>query len=104
AIGDYVWAYTTAADGGPIERKIQQGYIAKSAIQMDPQGHVLAEMDGPGCVVRIWSANPNDGGNIRIYLDGAAQPVISAPLQELLGGKWQTETSGKKWTPFPDPI
>ena len=28
---------------------------------MDPQGHVLAEMDGPGCVVNIWSANPKTG-------------------------------------------
>ena len=57
---------------------------------MDPQGHVLAEMDGPGCVVRIWSANPKDAGNIRIYLDGAEKPVIEAPLEALLGGKWKT--------------
>ena len=45
----------------PKEAKIPQGYIARSAIAMDPQGHVLAEMDGPGCVVNIWSANPKDG-------------------------------------------
>ena len=70
-----------------------QGYVEKSAITMDPQGHVLADMDGPGCVVRIWSANPNDAGKVRVYLDGAEEPVIEAPLQELLGGKWQTETA-----------
>jgi hypothetical protein len=103
-IGDYVWAYTTAADGTPINGKIPQGYILKSAITLDPQGHVLAEMDGPGCVVRIWSANPGDAGTIRIYVDGAKKPVIEAPMKDLLSGKWQTETGGKKWTPFPDPI
>jgi hypothetical protein len=104
AIGGYVWAYATAPDGRPINGKIPQGYIAKAAITLDPQGHVLAEMDGPGCVVRIWSANPTDAGNIRIYLDGAKEPVINAPLDALLGGQWQTEAGGKKWTPFPDPI
>ncbi len=86
-IGGYVWAYVTAADGRPQNGKILQGYIARSAITMDWQGHVLAEMDGPGCVVRIWSANPKDAGNVRIYLDGSARPVIEASLQKLLGGQ-----------------
>jgi len=103
-IGGYVWAYATAADGRPLAGKIRQGYIAQSAITMDPQGHVLAEMDGPGCVVRIWSANPKDAGNVRIYLDGAEKPVIEAPLEELLGGKWKTAIDGREMTPFPDPI
>jgi hypothetical protein len=103
-VGEYVWAYATAPDGRPVGGNIPQGYVAKSAIRMDPEGHVLAEMDGPGCVVRIWSANPADAGNVRVYLDGAKEPVISAPLDALLGGKWHTETAGKKWTPFPDPI
>jgi Protein of unknown function (DUF2961) len=100
----YVWAYVTAADGGAVNGKIPQGYIARSAITMDPQGHVLADMDGPGCVVRIWSANPKDAGKIRIYLDGAEKPVIEAPLVELLGGKWKTTIDDKEITPFPDPI
>ncbi|HET6327795.1 MAG TPA: DUF2961 domain-containing protein, partial [Planctomycetaceae bacterium] len=103
-IGGYVWAYATAADGRPQDGKTPQGYLAKSAIAMDPQGHVLAEMNGPGCVVRIWSANPRDAGNIRIYLDGAEKPVIEAPLETLLGGKWKTTIDGKETIPFPDPI
>ena len=100
----YVWAYVTAADGRAENGKIPQGYIAKSAITLDPQGHVLAEMDGPGCVVRIWSANPKDAGNVRIYLDGAEKPVIEGPLEVLLGGKWKTTIDGKEAMPFPDPI
>jgi hypothetical protein len=103
-IGNYVWAYATAPDGTAIDGKIPQGYIEKSAITMDPQGHVLADMDGPGCVVRIWSANPNEAGKVRIYLDDAKEPVLSAPLEALLGGKWKTKIDGKEVTPFPDPI
>jgi hypothetical protein len=103
-VGGYVWVYATAADGRPLAGKNHQGYIAQSAITMDPQGHVLAEMDGPGCVVRIWSANPKDAGKVRIYLDGAEKPVIEASLEELLGGKWKTTIDGKENTPFPDPI
>jgi hypothetical protein len=103
-IGDYVWAYATAADGRAIDGKIPQGYIKKDAVTPDAQGRVLAEMDGPGCVVRIWSADPADAGNVRIYLDDAKDPVIEAPLAELLGGKWKTKIDGKETAPFPDPI
>ncbi len=103
-VGNYVWAYATGPDGRPIDGKTPQGYIAKDAFTPDPQGHVLAEMDGPGCVVRIWSANPDDAGKIRIYLDEAKEPVIEAPLTELLGGGWKTKIDGKETTPFPDPI
>lgn len=102
--GGYVWVYATGADGRPIEGKTPQGYIAQSAIAMDEQGHVLAEMDGPGCVVRIWSANPKDAGKIRIYLDGAEKPAIEAPLETLLAGTWKTRIEGVETTPFPDPI
>jgi hypothetical protein len=61
-------------------------------------------------VVRIWSANPEDAGTIRIYLDGAAKPVIEAPMTALLSGKWLIDQpgaqapDGKKWTPFPEPL
>src|SRR5205085_8631016 len=33
-IGDYVWVYATAPDGGPIDGKTPQSYIEKSAITM----------------------------------------------------------------------
>ena len=101
-VGNFVWVYATAADGRAIDGKIPQGYIDKEAVT--PEGHVLAEMDGPGCVVNIWSADPDDAGKIHIYLDEAKDPVIEAPLAELLGGKWKTTIDGKETTPFPDPI
>jgi hypothetical protein len=47
--------------------------------------YVMMDADGPGAVVRIWSANPQ--GTLRIYLDHAETPVIEAPLADLLSGK-----------------
>jgi hypothetical protein len=48
--------------------------------------YVMMDAAGPGAVVRIWSANP--AGTLRLYLDGAEQPVLEAPMTELLGGKF----------------
>jgi len=48
--------------------------------------HVMMDTDGPGAIVRIWSANP--AGTLRIYLDGAAQPALEAKMDVLLGGKY----------------
>ena len=41
---------------------------------------VFAEMEGPGCIWRIWSAAPAEG-HVRIYLDGAAEPAIDLPFK-----------------------
>lgn len=64
---------------------------------------VMAEMDGPGAVVRIWSANPK--GTLRVYIDGAAAPVIEAPMGDALGGKWRipaplSRESSRGWNLF----
>ena len=48
--------------------------------------YVMMDATGPGAIVRIWSANP--AGTLRIYLDGAAEPVLQAPMSDLLGGKF----------------
>jgi hypothetical protein len=48
---------------------------------------VLADLEGPGAVVRIWSANPDRARNVRIYLDGSREPVVDAKLQDMLFGK-----------------
>lgn len=46
---------------------------------------VMAEMDGPGCIVRIWSANPT--GQIRFYLDGDAKPTYEFLFADLFKDK-----------------
>jgi hypothetical protein len=40
---------------------------------------VVAEMEGPGCIWRIWSATPKEG-HVRIYLDGASEPAVDLPF------------------------
>jgi hypothetical protein len=46
----------------------------------------MAEAEGPGVLVRMWSANP--GNKIwRIYIDGEEEPSIEARGDDLLGGK-----------------
>ncbi len=49
-------------------------YIRKEGDQ-----EVLAEMDGPGAIVRIWSASPRKG-HVKIYIDGQKEPVIDLPF------------------------
>ena len=44
----------------------------------------LADMVGPGAVVRLWSANAN--GQIKIYIDDAPTPVIDRPFAKLFDG------------------
>ncbi len=69
---------------------------------------VLLDADGPGSIVRIWSANPV--GTLRIYLDHAAKPALDAPLSALLTGQFapllppfagMTAKGGNLEFPFP---
>ncbi len=46
--------------------------------------YVLMDAEGPGAIVRIWSANPK--GTLRFYLDGKNEPALTVPMTELLGG------------------
>src|SRR6185503_6938072 len=55
--------------------------------------HVMADLRGPGAVVRIWSANP--AGVIRFYFDGETEARFAWPMADLLGGKVK---------PFVDPL
>lgn len=45
-------------------------------IRKEGDNEVLAEMKGPGAIVRIWSASPKKG-KVNIYIDGNETPVIS---------------------------
>jgi len=57
------------------------GFIRKEGSQI-----VMAEMEGPGCIWRIWSAAPKDG-HVRIYLDGASEPTVDLPFLGYFNGK-----------------
>ncbi|WP_343486277.1 glycoside hydrolase family 172 protein [Allomuricauda sp. d1] len=45
-------------------------------IRKEGDNEVLAEMTGPGAIVRIWSASPRKG-KVNIYIDGSEEPVVS---------------------------
>jgi len=46
---------------------------------------ILADIRGPGCIYRFWSANV--GGHLHIYFDGEKTPRIACPMQDLFLGK-----------------
>ena len=48
-------------------------------IRKEDGKQVLAEMEGPGCIWRIWSATPKQG-HVRIYLDGESAPAVDLPF------------------------
>lgn len=48
-------------------------------VRMDGEDAVLAEIDGPGCIWRIWSATIGEG-HVRIFLDGAVEPAVDLPF------------------------
>lgn len=70
--GKYV-GWDANGDGGGIIRK-EGGKL------------VLAEMKGPGCIWRIWSATPKDG-HVRVFLDGASEPAVDLPFSGYFDGK-----------------
>lgn len=46
--------------------------------------YVMADLKGPGAVLRIWSPNPQ--GTLRLYFDDAELPELIVPMKELLSG------------------
>ncbi|MCD6394658.1 MAG: DUF2961 domain-containing protein [Planctomycetes bacterium] len=55
-------------------------------IRKEGENLVLAEMEGPGVISRIWSAMPK-AGHIKFYLDGAELPAIDLPFIGLFDHK-----------------
>lgn len=47
---------------------------------------VMAEMEGPGCIWRIWSAQAKKG-HVRIYLDGSETPAVDLPFRNYFTGE-----------------
>ncbi len=71
ATGKYV-GWDANGDGGGIIR--QEGGLS-----------VFAEMEGPGCIFRTWSANAA-AGRVKIYLDGKETPVVDLPFRNYFSG------------------
>lgn len=66
-----------------------------SFVRKEGEEFVIFEEQGPGCIYRIWSANPGLG-RIRFYFDGEAEPRVDIP-------HWEEMYQGK-YEPFVPPI
>jgi len=55
-------------------------------IRKEDDTEVFAEMEGPGCIWRIWSATAKEG-HVKIYLDGASEPAVDLPFIDYFTGK-----------------
>lgn len=55
-------------------------------VRMEGENAVLADLKGPGCIWRIWSATVGDG-RVKIYLDDAGEPAVDLPFAGLFDGK-----------------
>ena len=54
-------------------------------IRQEGDVSVLAEMEGPGVIWRIWSARAQNG-HVKIYLDGATEPTVDLPFTKYFDG------------------
>lgn len=55
-------------------------------IRTEGNQRVMAEMKGPGCIWRIWSATA-EKGHVKIYLDDQEEPVVDLPFRDYFSGK-----------------
>lgn len=51
-------------------------------VRREGENIVAAELEGPGVIWRIWSAQP-ESGLIRFYIDGATEPAMELPFNKL---------------------
>ena len=72
---------------------LDRGYYLRTEERAGRKEFVMMDAEGPGAIVRLWSADPK--GVLRIYVDHSTQPVLEDDLKQLLGG------SGP-W--FPEPL
>ncbi len=49
-------------------------------LRQEGKEYVMADLTGPGAVIRIWSANPM--GTLRMYFDGEPVPRVRVPMRD----------------------
>ena len=59
---------------------------SNGVIRREGDVEVLAEMQGPGVIWRLWAAAPRSG-HVKMYLDGAAEPAVDLPYSAWFDGK-----------------
>ncbi len=81
-------SYDRKSDPGPNSDPFANGDAGNFVrVEATPNGkeYVMADLKGPGAVVRLWSANPS--GTLRFYFDGEKEPRIKVKMADFLQGK-----------------
>jgi len=60
-------------------------YVSTQTMPGGRVEYVMLDADGPGAVVRMWTANA--AGTLRVYFDGSDEPALVADFADLLSGK-----------------
>ena len=60
-------------------------------IRREGDESVFADIQGPGCIWRTWSATAGNG-HVKIYLDGATTPTVDLPFVDYFSGKVRRST------------
>ena len=85
-----MWASTDRRSRYDPEKKQYVEWAANGdgagCIRREGDAIVMAEMEGPGVIWRIWSARPQ-AGHVKIYLDGAEQPALDRPFAHYFDAK-----------------
>ena len=55
-------------------------------------GLVLADLEGPGCVTRIWSRNPS--GTLYVFVDDIEHPALVVGFADLFAGALELHSPG----------
>ena len=58
----------------------------EGVIRKEGDRSVMAEMKGPGCIWRTWSAMAKEG-HVKIYLDDQEQPAVDLPFAAYFDGR-----------------
>lgn len=66
----------------PVSRRLGRNFSFRG-----PAPEVLGDIQGPGCIRRIWVTGKNIGREVtlRIYFDGQPVPYVEAPLADFFG-------------------
>ncbi len=59
----------------------QRGNDHGNYLRIDGDEYVMCEMEGPGVITRIWSANAQ--GKVRIYVDDREKPAIECMFKDI---------------------
>jgi hypothetical protein len=78
---------TVAADQPGWFANADQNQFIRTEQTQGRTERVMMDAAGPGSIVRFWlTTDRNKQGTLRVYLDGAPEPVLVFPAYDLLGG------------------